>query len=198
MDTINFNYRERGSDITREVELPIISPEFYENGKKALKIYSTLLDIKDKYGNKTRFEAYKLLKEAGYTPTQKFFTEIDVAIDPKKKYKENELKELESKIRIKEEVEMIMMMADTFSNTMYLEMYEFLVENLFLSNMKDLDIDFTNPTIPYIDIAQAYYAIWRSVFLGNYQDSNQNTEKERSVEEENLEKPAKTRRKKLK
>lgn len=186
MNSITFNYRERGSDIVREVELPIISPEFYENGKKALKIYSTLLDIKDKYGNKNRFAAYKLLKEAGYVVTQKFFSDLDVSIDPRKKYKPGELEELEKKIKIKEDVEMLMMMADTFANSMYLEMYEYLVENLFLFNMKDLGVDWTNPCIPYLDIAQTYLIGWREVFLGNYQPSSQNTQNENTKEELSL------------
>lgn len=196
MDSLTFNYRDRGSDVIREIELPIISPEFYENGKKMLKIYSSLLDIKDKYSNKNRLEAFKLLKDMGYSPTQKFFNDLDVAIDPKKKYKPEELEELERKIAIKEEVEMVISMADTFTNSMYLEMYEYLVENLFLFNMKDLGIDWTNPSVPYSDIAQMYFAFWRSVFLGYYPTSNQNTQNESNVEESNLETPAKKSRSK--
>ena len=179
---LTFDYKERGQETTREIEFHIISPEFYENGKKALKIYSNLLDIADRWKGKARFESYKLMKEAGYTPTAQFFADIDVNFDPDKTYTDEEKAILDAKLKIKSEVEYILNVAPSFESQMYYEIYEYLVENLFLFVFKDLKIDWTNPSVPFLQIAKAYYSVWQNVFFGSVRDTNQNLKSEKSIE----------------
>jgi hypothetical protein len=182
---LTFDYKERGQETTREIEFEIISPEHYENGKKALKIYSNLLDIADKWKGKARFESYKLMKEAGYTPTAQFFNDIDVSFDPNKNYTDQEKAILDAKLKIKGEVEYILNVAPSFDSQMYYEIYEYLVENLFLFVFKDLQIEWTNPSVPFLQIAKAYYSVWQNVFFGNVRDTSQNLKNESKEEKEN-------------
>lgn len=182
---LTFDYKERGQETTREIEFHILSPEFYENGIKALKIYSNLLDIADRWKSKARFESYKLMKEAGYTPTAQLFADIDVTFDPEKTYTEEEKAILDAKLKIKGEVEYILNVAPSFTSQMYFEMYEYLVQNLFMFIFKDLKIEWTNPSIPFLDIAKAYYSVWNSVFFGNVRNTNQNLKSEKNEESEN-------------
>jgi len=182
---LTFDYKERGQETTHEIEFEIISPEHYENGKKALKIYSNLLDIADKWKGKARFESYKLMKEAGYTPTAQFFNDIDVSFDPNKNYTDQEKAILDAKLKIKGEVEYILNVAPSFDSQMYYEIYEYLVENLFLFVFKDLQIEWTNPSVPFLQIAKAYYSVWQNVFFGNVRDTSQNLKNESKEEKEN-------------
>ena len=182
---LTFDYKERGQETTREIEFEIISPEHYENGKKALKIYSNLLDIADRWKGKARFESYKLMKEAGYTPTAQFFNDIDVSFDPNKNYTDQEKSILDAKLKIKGEVEYILNVAPSFDSQMYYEIYEYLVENLFMFVFKDLQIDWTNPSVPFLQIAKAYYSVWQNVFFGSVRDTSQNLKNESKEEKKN-------------
>ncbi len=181
-----FDYRERGQEETREIELEVISPEFYDNGKKALKIYSNILDISDKWQNKSRFQSYKLLKEAGFNPTHEFFDSLSVEIVEGKEYSEEQLKILKATIEVRNEVEYIMSTAPNYYSQRYFEIYEYLVENLFMYVFKDLKIDWTNPSIPFLDIAKAYYSVWQNVFFGSVRDTKRISTKEKKEENENL------------
>jgi hypothetical protein len=182
---LTFDYKERGQETTREIEFEIISPEHYENGKKALKIYSNLLDIADRWKGKARFESYKLMKEAGYTPTAQFFNDIDVSFDPNKNYTDQEKSILDAKLKIKGEVEYILNVAPSFDSQMHYEIYEYLVENLFMFVFKDLQIEWTNPSVPFLQIAKAYYSVWQNVFFGSVRDTSQNSKNESKEEKEN-------------
>ena len=177
-----FDYRERGQEKTREIELEIISPEFYDNGKKALKIYSNLLDINDRWQNKARYEFYKIMKESGYNPTKQFFNDIDVKIEEGKEYTEEQLNTLNKKIAIKDEVEYLMTMTPSYNSQMYFEMYQYLIENLFMFVFKDLKIDWTNPSVPFLDIAKAYYSVWQNVFIGSVRDTKKILNEEKKEE----------------